>query len=121
MEILPIHTGTVRIKPSQVRAVGHGEERIANLFADPGWTPALPITAWAIRHPEGVFLVDTGETSRAMEPGWYPAEHPYYQHALRVEVTPEQDVAQQLRANGIDPRTVTVLGRPSTAKPSKPL
>jgi N-acyl homoserine lactone hydrolase len=109
MEIIPIQTGTATIKPAQVRAKGHGAERIQNLFADPGWT-AVPILAWAIVHPEGVIVVDTGETPRAMEPGYYPAEHPYYQYALRVAVKPEEGIGVQLRARGIKESDVkTVL------------
>ena len=110
MEILPIQTGTVRIKPSQVRGSGRGDERLANIFKDPTWTPELPILAWAIKHPDGVILVDTGETSRAMEPDWYPVQHPYYEHLLRVNVTRDDDIERQLTANGIDARDVrTVL------------
>ena len=108
-EIVPIQTGTACIKPTQVRAKGHGEERIQNLFADPEWTAPLPILTWAILHPEGVIVVDTGETPRAMEAGYYPVEHPYYQYALRVEVKPEEGIGAQLRARGItdsDVRTV---------------
>jgi N-acyl homoserine lactone hydrolase len=108
MEILPIQTGTARIKPSQIRAKGRGDERIANLFADPDWVD-VPILAWAILHPDGVILVDTGETSRGAEPGYYPMEHPYYQHAFRADVTPDDDIAPQLLRHGItasDVRTV---------------
>lgn len=106
IRILPIQTGTVRIKPSQVRAVGHGAERIANLFADTTWTPWLPILAWVIVHPEGVMVVDTGENARSMEPGYYPEEHPYYKYALQVQVAPEEEIGAQLRALGIAPASV---------------
>ncbi len=108
--ILPIQTGTVCIKPSQVRAVGHGAERIGNLFADPAWTPALPILVWVIVHPEGAIVVDTGENARAMDAGYYPDEHPYYKYALRVHVAPEDEIGAQLVALGIAPASVrTVL------------
>jgi N-acyl homoserine lactone hydrolase len=109
MEILALRTGTARIKPSQARAVGRGAERMANIFKDPGWTE-LPILAWAILHPDGVILVDTGETPRAMGPDYYPMQHPYYQHALRVDIPADEAIDQQLHAHGITPRDVrTVL------------
>ena len=112
IKIVPIQTGTVRIKPSQVRAVGHGAERIGNLFADPAWTPALPILAWVILHPDGVIVVDTGETSRAMDAGYYPEEHPYYKYALRVQVAPEDEIGAQLVALGIAPASVRTVYAP---------
>ena len=106
LQIVPIQTGTALIKPSQARAVGHGAERMANIFADPTWTPPLPILAWAIVHPDGVFVVDTGETARAMEPGYYPEAHPYYKYALRVQVTPEEEIGARLADAGFAPRDV---------------
>lgn len=109
MDIIPIQTGTVRIKPSQVRAVGHGDERIGHIFGDAGWTPELPILAWAIMHPDGVILVDSGETPRAMEPGWYPAEHPYYANAIKINIPADQGIVAQLKAHGIAPRDIQAV------------
>ena len=105
LEIIPIQTGTARIKPTQIRGQGHGEDRRKNLIADPDWT-TLPILAWVIVHPEGVIVVDTGETPRAMEAGYYPAEHPYYRYLLRVDVQPEEAIGVQLQARGIGARDV---------------
>ena len=41
-------------------------------LADKRWTAPLPILAWAIEHPEGLIVVDAGETARATEPGYFP-------------------------------------------------
>ena len=62
MKIHAIQTGTVAIKTRQVQAVGHGARRQLNMFLDRQWTEPLPIYAFAIEHPEGVIVVDTGET-----------------------------------------------------------
>jgi putative intracellular protease/amidase len=35
------------------------------VFVDRHWTEWLPICAWVVEHPEGVIVVDTGETARA--------------------------------------------------------
>ena len=109
MEIIPIQTGTVRIKPAQVRGVGHGGERLMNIFGDAGWTEDLPMLAWAIMHPDGVILVDTGETPRAMQPGWFPAEHPYYANAIKVDVPADKGIGAQLAARGIAPRDIRAV------------
>jgi glyoxylase-like metal-dependent hydrolase (beta-lactamase superfamily II) len=73
---------------------------------DREWTEPLPILAWAIEHPEGVIVVDTGETARATEPGWFPRWHPYFRLAVRVSVTADQEIGPVLRAAGLDPEGV---------------
>ena len=101
MQIIPVQTGTVQIRPSQLRAKGTGMERIGHVFTDAQWTDPLPILAWAIMHPEGLLLVDAGETPRASQPGWYPAEHPYYAHAIRVDLSEADSIGVQLASHGI--------------------
>jgi hypothetical protein len=45
----------------------------------------VPILAWVIEHPEGIIVVDTGETARTAEPGYLPSWHPYYRFAVRFQ------------------------------------
>jgi glyoxylase-like metal-dependent hydrolase (beta-lactamase superfamily II) len=69
-------------------------------MADRRWTDPLPILAWVIEHPEGLIVVDTGETARAAEPGWFPRWHPYFRLAVRLEVKPEDEIGPQLERLG---------------------
>lgn len=103
IDVVPLTTGRVQIKPSQVRAVGAGEARIQAVFGDPAWTAPLPIHAWLVLHPDGPLLVDAGETPRAMEPEWYPSAHPYYAHALRTTLDAGDAIDAQLAAHGVAP------------------
>ena len=64
VSIHPIQTGTVQIKSMQRRGRGHGFFGQVNMLLDRSWTEPLPIYAWLIEHPEGLLLVDTGETAR---------------------------------------------------------
>jgi glyoxylase-like metal-dependent hydrolase (beta-lactamase superfamily II) len=73
---------------------------------DPEWTEPLPILAWAVEHPEGVVVVDTGETARATEKGYFPRWHPYFRLGVQEWVEPEQEIGPGLRALGIDPDDV---------------
>ena len=106
MKIHAIQTGTVAIKTRQVQARGHGARRQLNMFVDRRWTEPLPIYAFAIEHPEGVIVVDTGETARSTQPGYFPRWHPYYRYGLRLQVTPEQEIGPQLARLGIAPADV---------------
>jgi N-acyl homoserine lactone hydrolase len=102
IRIHPIETGKVTIKRSQVEGRGHGLRRRAAPLLDKEWTEPLPILAWAIEHPEGLFVVDTGETARTAEPGYLPRFHPYHRFALRMHVTPDDEIGPRMRALGLD-------------------
>ena len=65
----------------------------------------MPIYAWVIEHPEGVIVIDTGETARTSEPGYFPGWQPYFRN-IRMAVPPEQEIGPQLRARGIPPEEV---------------
>jgi N-acyl homoserine lactone hydrolase len=107
MRVHAISTGTVRVTERQRRGVGPGPLRPLLTMADRNWTGPLPINAWAIEHPEGVIVVDTGETAKACEPGWFPRWHPYFRTAVRLNVKPDEEIGPQLRGLGIEPGDVS--------------
>jgi N-acyl homoserine lactone hydrolase len=98
MKVHAIQTGRVQIKQAQIEGRGHGLWRRAQPFLSGEWADWLPTYAWAIEHPEGVIVVDTGEAAHLKSlPRW----HPYFQFAVRFDVEPEQEVGPQLRRFGI--------------------
>jgi N-acyl homoserine lactone hydrolase len=109
MKIHAIQTGAVQIKASQKVGSGIGPLRRLHLLTDSSWTDWLPIHAWAVETAEGVIVVDTGETSRTAEPGYFPRWHPYYRLAVKFNVAPDVEIGPQLLKLGIrsdDVRTV---------------
>ena len=111
MKIHAIQTGTVRVRPNQAVGVGCGPMRQVNILLDRAWTNPLPIYAWAIETTEGVIVVDTGETARTSDSGYFPRWHPYFRLAVRMDVTFEQEIGPQLLGLGIragDVRTVVL-------------
>jgi N-acyl homoserine lactone hydrolase len=106
MRIHAISTGTVQVTSRQRRGSGPGPLRPIATMLDRNFTAPLPIWAWAIEHPEGVIVVDVGETARVMEPGWFPRWHPYFHTAVQFDVSPEQEIGPQLRERGIEPGDV---------------
>lgn len=104
MRIHAIQTGTVAITQSWRHGKGRGAIRRLTTLLDRRWTEPLPIYAWVVEHPEGVIVVDTGETARAAQPGYFPAWHPYFRFAVQEWVRPEEEIGPQLRALGIDPQ-----------------
>jgi N-acyl homoserine lactone hydrolase len=106
MKIHAIQTGTVAITVNWREGVGHGRRRLLHTILDRRWTEPLPIYAFAIEHPEGVIVVDTGETALAMAPGYFPRWQPFFRFAVREQVEPEQEIGPQLGRLGIEPSDV---------------
>ena len=104
MQIHALQTGFVQIKRAQQLGVGHGLARRVRPFLDPTWTDWLPTYAWAIEHPEGVIVVDTGAASGDPH---LKSLHPYHRFDVRFRVEPQDELGPQLRALGIGPDDVS--------------
>lgn len=90
MKVTAIQTGVVQIKSR------HIEARFG-----PRPAPPLPILCFAIEHPDGVIVVDTGESSHAKDAASQPRWQPFVRTSERRWVR-EPEVGPQLRALGID-------------------
>ncbi len=106
MKIHAIQTGTVEIKKNQLIGKGPKVLRLVNVLLGTKWVEPVPIYAWVIEHNEGVIVVDTGDTARTSEPGYFPRWQPYYKLAVRLHVKPEQEIGAQLKQMGITPKDV---------------
>lgn len=105
-----LQTGWVAVKREHRQFGGPSALRIPAIMASTAWTEWLPITAFVIEHPDGVLMVDTGETPRIHDPG-YTACDPitgfFYRHNLRFQIGQDEGIAGQLQAAGIAPDRVT--------------
>lgn len=106
MNIHAIQTGTVAIKQSQRDGGDRSRRNLLRVMADSRWTEPLPIYAWLIEHPEGLIVIDTGETARVAEAGYFPRWHPYFRFGLREWIVPEHEIGPQLHALGFSPDDV---------------
>jgi len=79
------------------------------VLTDSTWTPWLPIYAWLIDHPEGPIVVDTGETSRTSQPGYFPRWHPYYRGSVRMAVERQDEIGPQLQRRDVRSRDVRTV------------
>jgi glyoxylase-like metal-dependent hydrolase (beta-lactamase superfamily II) len=101
-----IQTGTVTIRPHH-RCGKEGRrawQRKVDLLRDRGWTQPLPIYAYLIEHPEGIYLVDTGDRARNSDKGYLPRWNPFFQRDIQVKVEPSEEIGVQLAARGINVR-----------------
>jgi glyoxylase-like metal-dependent hydrolase (beta-lactamase superfamily II) len=103
MKIHRIKTGQVRIKENQISKTKGLAPQMLKVLLGKKWANWVPIYAWVIEHPEGIIVVDTGETSKTGEQGYLPKWHPYYAFAVQFKVQPEDEIGPQLLRLGIDP------------------
>lgn len=65
----------------------------------------MPIWVWVIKHPEGIFIIDTGENSRVNEKDYFDNSGLLTKFINRTqfkfEVTPNQEIGYQLKSLGI--------------------
>lgn len=102
MRIHALQTGTVAIKATHLRAHAQARPpRVAAVLRDRAWTDPLPILCWAVEHPEGLLVVDTGEAAGAHGPAWHP-----FSRCTRFAVAPEDELGPRLRAAGLEPAAV---------------
>jgi N-acyl homoserine lactone hydrolase len=101
MKIHAIQTGSFKVKQSFCLAKGHGQMRLVNMFLDRTWTERLPYLNWLIEHPEGLILIDTGETVRALQSDYYdPLTGFFISQNTQIFIQPEEEVGPQIKLLG---------------------
>lgn len=76
-----------------------------DILFDRQFTEWLPVWVMVIEHPEGIFVIDTGECAAAATPGYFrPAgwlANRYMTTQFRFSITREEEIDHQLNALGI--------------------
>lgn len=105
IRVTAIETGKARMKTAQrtARDGRGGVQRKLDIFRDRQWVEPLPILCFLIEHPEGRFLVDTGDTWRNSVPGYLPRWNPFFTTQVSIRVAPQEEVGPRLAALGLDP------------------
>lgn len=108
--VTAIETGKARMKTAQ--RTGRDDRgpvgRKIDIFLDRNWVEPLPILCFLIEHPDGLFLVDTGDTWRNSVPGYLPGWNPFYKQ-VSIKVAPHEEIGPRLLAMGIDPGDLTAV------------
>src|ERR1700761_444018 len=104
IKVTAIETGKARMKTAQMAGrKGRGSAgRKIDIFRDRQWVGPLPILCFLVEHPEGRFVIDTGDTWRNSVPGYLPGWHPFYKQ-VQIKVAPLEEVGHRLLSLGLDP------------------
>lgn len=102
-------TGQVAVKKPYRQWRGVEALRIPALVASPSWTEWLPIWSYLVEFPDMKVLIDTGETPRVNEEGWFKDHSKnewLLKRLIRFNIEPSQSIGAQLQRAGIDPATI---------------
>ena len=103
--VTPIQTGWARLKSAQ-KCGRDGRTSFGRKLAivrDKVWAGPLPVLAWLVEHPEGRFIIDTGDTAENSTPGYLPWWNPFFTKMVEIKVAPVEEIGFRLHAMGIDP------------------
>ena len=106
-------TGKVKVK-HRFRTANKGPllSKI-NFLLDSRFTEWMPVWVWVIEHPEGIYVVDTGENARVSDPDYFNGENwmlrKINQTQFRFEVSPDQEAGPQLENLGIKSTDIQTL------------
>ena len=115
-ELVKIHaisTGMVAVKERFRETDWRGLPAILSSFLDPRFTEWMPIWTWVIEHPEGIFLIDTGENSQVNNPAYFKSsghfENWMNRTQFKFKVDREEEVDAQLMQIGIQPEDISTV------------
>lgn len=104
-------TGLVKVKVDYLTARGGQVRSKLHFLLDKQWSVFLPIMVWLIDHPEGLFLVDTGENARVTEKDYFKQEGFFLNYintrSFQFDIHPEEEVGPQLHKLGYQPKDIS--------------
>jgi len=74
---------------------------VRRYFVDDWGDDTLPVNVFVIEHPDGLCLVDAGQTAAAAKDGYFPPWYPFFRLS-RFELEPADEAAARMAAAGLD-------------------
>jgi len=100
-----VSTGGVSVKTKFREASKTGLLAMIDFILDRNFTEWLPIWVLVIEHPEGVFVIDTGENADVNNPGYFKSSGIFANWfdttQFKFEVPREEEIGPQLNGLGI--------------------
>lgn len=98
-------TGKVKVKSKFRTAKGNVITSKINFLLDKQWTEYMPIMVWVIDHPEGTFVIDTGENKHVTDQNYFKKEGAILNYintkSFIFDVKENEEVGPQLKKLGI--------------------
>lgn len=113
VKIHAISTGAVSVKSEFRESKRKGLSALLSFLFDRTFTEWMPIWVWVIEHPEGIFVIDTGENNKVQDPNYFKASGPFLnwfnKTMFRFKVSREEEIDKQLLKLNIDPKKIKAV------------
>jgi N-acyl homoserine lactone hydrolase len=113
VKIHAISTGLVSVKTRFRETNQKGILAKISFLLDKKFTEWMPIWTWVIEHPEGIFLIDTGENSHVTDRSYFKTSGAFANWLnttqFKFKVSREEEIDSQLKVIGISPEMITKL------------
>jgi glyoxylase-like metal-dependent hydrolase (beta-lactamase superfamily II) len=99
-----LRSGWVQVRPPHREFSGIEALRFPAILLSSVWTEKMPVWMWLIEHPEGIFLVDTGENTRVYEPNYFgeaKGDAWVNRRILRLDIPEQEQLSHHLETLGI--------------------
>lgn len=111
IKIHGLKTGRLAIKQSALTSNKPGAISTLLSFRDKAFGEWLPVWAWVIEHPEGIFLIDTGLSSEVTQPGYFKevdfVSRYYFEKQMRFEIKRAEELDAQLKQVGLEANQIS--------------
>ncbi|MBS1609966.1 MAG: N-acyl homoserine lactonase family protein [Bacteroidetes bacterium] len=112
VKVHAIQTGQISVKTNFLNRKGKGIFSKVNILFDRKFADFMPIWAWVIEHPEGVFVIDTGDIEEADHIDFYKHENFISKFNLlamanKRKITKDDEINNQLTKININPGEVS--------------
>jgi N-acyl homoserine lactone hydrolase len=107
-----LRSGWVQVRPPHREYSGIESLRFPSIILSPFWTEKMPVWMWLIEHPDGIFLVDTGENTHVHDPDYFGTATQdawVNRHILQLEIPPEEQLERHLARLGIAESSINAV------------
>ncbi|MEO1049377.1 MAG: N-acyl homoserine lactonase family protein [Bacteroidota bacterium] len=106
IKVHAISTGSLKVKASHRMLKWPAALRFPRILMDSQWTEPLPVHCWVVEHPEGNFLIDTGEQIAFNDPDYFscdPVTGGINRRIIALQIEKEQEIVGQLAKIDLTP------------------
>ncbi|MEL6671041.1 MAG: N-acyl homoserine lactonase family protein [Bacteroidota bacterium] len=100
-----ISTGMVKVKAKYLNARRKGLLAALAFLFDKEFSDWAPIWTWVIEHPEGIFLIDTGENANVNDPGYFKSSGAFSNWLnttqFKFKIERDEEIDRQLERVGL--------------------
>jgi N-acyl homoserine lactone hydrolase len=108
-----LSTGQGKDKHRFMHARFNSSFSLVDSILDRRFTNWLPIWVMVIQHPEGTFVIDTGERAEASNPAWFKTAGSlpgwFINTQFKFSITRDQEIDRQLATLNLSPDQITAI------------